>query len=322
LSTLIRKIRPQFTIGEVARMAGIESRAVRAWEDEGALPSPRRNAANHRVYDFDEARAIVTRALGQHRRRVAVVNQKGGVGKTTTTFNLAGALAMRGRKVLAIDLDPQANLTSSLGVDLEEGAPSVEDVFVDDAVAAADAVVPTPLPGLSCLPARPRFAGVEIKIFDAFLRETILDRKLQPLHGEFDFILLDCPPNLSLVTVNALVACQEALVPIEAQTYSIKAISDLTNTVALIRSRLDRGVALRFLPTKIDERVKVSREILGAIRGGLKDRVLPPIRTDAHIMRAPMVRTPVTVAFPRSKGAKDYGRLADLLLKESPPSSD
>jgi len=135
---------------------------------------------------------------------------------------------------------------------------------------------------------------------------------------EYDFLLLDCPPNLSLVTVNALVACEEALVPIEAQTYSIKAISDLTNTVALIRSRLGRGVSLRFLPTKIDGRLKVGQEILEAIRGGLKERVLPPIRTDANLVRAPMLRAPVGFAFPRSKGAKDYARLAETLLREPP----
>jgi chromosome partitioning protein len=311
---LILKIRPHFTLGDVARMAGVERSDLRALEAEGRLPAPRRDEANHRVYDFEEARTIVGIAAGSKRRRIAVVNQKGGVGKTTTAFNLSGALVARGRKVLAVDLDPQANLTSSLGLDLKEGEPSVEEVFVDEEFAAKAAVRETNIPGLHCLPARPRFAGVEIKIFDAFLRETILDRKLEPLHAEYDFIVLDCPPNLSLVTVNALVACEEALVPVEAQTYSIKAISDLTNTVALIRSRLGRGVALRFLPTKIDERLKVGREILDAIRGGLGERVLPPIRTDANLVRAPMLRAPVVFAFPGSRGAKDYARLATALL--------
>ncbi len=312
---MILKIRPHFTLGEVARMAGVEKADLRALEARGSLPAARRDPLNHRVYDFDEARRIVGIAAPAPRRRIAVVNQKGGVGKTTTTFNLAGALAKRGRKVLAVDLDPQANLTSSLGVDLKDGEPSVEELFVEEEFDARKAVRETSIPGLHVIPARPRLAGVEIKIFDAFLRETILDRKLEPIRREYDFLLLDCPPNLSLVTVNALVACEEALVPIEAQTYSIKAISDLTNTVALIRSRLGRGVALRFLPTKIDGRLKVGQEILDAIRGGLKERVLDPIRTDANLVRAPMLRAPVAFAFPRSKGAKDYARLAETLLR-------
>lgn len=301
-------------------MAGVERRRLLDLEEEGRLPAARRDGANHRVYSFDEARRIVELTAGPRRRRIAVVNQKGGVGKTTTTVNLAGALARRGRRVLAVDLDPQANLTASLGVVPADGAPAVEDLFTDEDLEAREAVVETVFPGLHVIPARPKMAGVEVKIFNAISRETILDRKLRPLHDAYDFVLLDCPPNLSLVTLNALVACEEAIVPIEAQTYSIKAISDLTNTVALIRSRLGRGVSLRFLPTKIDGRIKVGGEILEAVRGGLGERVLPPIRTDAQLVRAPMLRAPLCFAAPSARGAKDYARIAQILLSEPAPA--
>ncbi|MEE8106165.1 MAG: AAA family ATPase [Planctomycetota bacterium] len=315
---MIRKIQNQFTVAQVARMAGVDRRMLTDLEKDGQFPAARRNESNHRIYTFAEARTIVRHLAGPQARRIAVVNQKGGVGKTTTTFNLAGALAARGRSVLLIDLDPQANLTSSVGVELSDHDISVEEVFIDDDLAAERTVLETPIPGISIIPARPRLAGVEVKIFDGFLRETILDRKLEPLHGQYDCILIDCPPNLSLVTINALVACTEAIVPIEAQTYSIRAVSDVTNTVALIRSRLGRGVTLRFLPTKIDARLKVAAEILEAVKRGLKDRVLPHIRTDSHLIRAPMMRTPVGLCFPHSKGARDYAVLADTLLRNPP----
>ncbi|MFQ5845464.1 MAG: AAA family ATPase, partial [Planctomycetota bacterium] len=215
-----------FTLGEVARMVGLEGGALRRLEREGSIPTARRTDANQRVYTFDEAHRLVLRFRGSFRRRLAVVNQKGGVGKTTTAFNLAGALAARGRRVLAVDLDPQADLTSSL-VDLPDDAPSTEDLFSSPGMDAAAVVRPTPVPGVDLVPARTRLAGVETRIAGLPLRETLLGRRLAPLAARYEIVLMDCPPNLSLVTVNALAACDEAIVPLEAHVYSIRAVADL-----------------------------------------------------------------------------------------------
>ena len=290
----------------VAKLAGINTETLFRWLDDGRLDEPPRDDAGRRVFTAAHvARAMDIVGMGA-RRRISIVNQKGGVGKTTSAFNLAACLAYRGRRVLAIDLDAQANLTLSFGFDPDQVPLSSENLLTDDSVTIEQVIQKTAYEGLDVVPADIRLAGADIKLREMLMREKILLSKLEPVLDHYDFVLFDCPPNLSTITINALVASTDALIPMETQCYSIKAIHDLTKTLNLLRDRMRHEIDVWVLPTKIDRRIKLSAQLLEAIEHSFAGRVLPPIRTDAALMKAPMVREPVIFAFPRSRGASDY----------------
>jgi chromosome partitioning protein len=249
------------------------------------------------------------------RRRISVVNQKGGVGKTTTVFNLAACLAYRGRRVLTVDLDAQANLTTSFGIDPDQIPLSTEDLLTRDDVGIEQVIRPTAFEGLHIVPADIRLAGADVKLREMIMREKILAGKLEPVAAHYDFVLFDCPPNLSTITINALVASSDALIPMETQCYSIKAFQDLSRTLQVLRTRMAHDVGVWVLPTKIDRRIAMSRKLLESIRENLEGRVLPPVRTDATLMKAPMVQEPVIFSFPRSRAAADYQAVCGEVLR-------
>ena len=205
-------------------------------------------------------------------RVIACTNQKGGVGKTTTVVNLASYLALAGDRVLVIDLDPQGNATSGLGIDQSEGA-SVYDAVVDDAELGA-LVRESAVPGLSVVPSSIALAGAEVELAPLEQRERRLARLLVPLRDDFDYILLDCPPSLGLLTVNALTAADGALVPIQCEYYALEGLSQLLATISLVREHLNPyleidGVVL----TMFDGRTNLSSEVANEVRAHLADRV-------------------------------------------------
>jgi len=302
-----------FTLEELAGLAAVAPSRVMAWEAQGLLGAPDRDAGGLPVYGFAQAERCVELGGRGQPRRVCVVNQKGGVGKTTTVFSLAAALADRGRRVLAIDLDAQANLTSSFGFDPDLLAMTSEDLLVREEVAPEDVILETQVEGVHAIPADIKLCNVETKLHDVFMREHILRNKLEPLFDRYHVVLFDCPPNLSRITINALLASQEVIVPIETQSYSIKAVSDLTNTFALLKEKLRHDLRVWLLPTKVDRRVKLACELLEAIEEAFPGRVLDPIHMDPTLMRAPLVCEPITRAFPFSRAAREYGRLARFL---------
>jgi chromosome partitioning protein len=307
-----------YSTSVVARLAGVTSETLRGWMREGRLDEPPRNGRNHRVFGFEHVSRVMDLAGLSARRVISVVNQKGGVGKTTTVFNLAGCLAYRGRRVLAVDLDAQANLTTSFGVDPDTIPLSSEDLLTNDAIGLDQVVRATEFEGLDLVPADIRLAGADTKLREMIMREKILAGKIAPALKVYDFVIFDCPPNLSTITINALVASTDAIIPMETQCYSIKAFHDLSRTLNVLKTRMGHDVRIWVLPTKIDRRITMSNQLLESMQKSLDGRILPAVRTDASVMKAPMIQEPVIFSFPRSRAAADYHAVSREVLETEP----
>ena len=305
-----------FSPNRVAQIVGVPRDQVLRWEDEGAL-SPGRDKRNQRVFSSEDVRKALEMTGRRIRKRFSVVNQKGGVGKTTTTFNLAAALVLEGRRVLIVDLDAQASLTVSFGLDPESFGRTSHDLLVNDETTAEDTIVATKHEGLDLVPADIRLASADVLLREMIMRERILLTKLEPILDRYDFVLFDCPPNLSTITINALVASTGAIVPMETQFYSIRAVDDLSKTFHVLSSRMRHDLEVWMLPTKIDRRIKSSMECLAKMEESFAGRLLTPIRTDANLMKAPLAHEPAVTAFAASRGSKDYRRIARELLEVS-----
>lgn len=244
-------------------------------------------------------------------RTIAVANQKGGVGKTTTAVNLGAALAEMGRRVLVVDLDPQANATTGIGLDPRALHASVYDVLLDGK-SIIDCVRPTEIKGLMVVPSHLDLAGAEIELQSAFNRERRLASALAQVRGQFDYLFVDCPPALGLLAVNALTAVDEVLVPIQCEYYALEGLAQLTMHVDQIRRHLNPALTLsKLLLVMYDSRTNLSRQVSEEIRGLYKDRVLRTvIPRSIKLAEAPSRGRPITVYSPRSRAALTYRILA------------
>ncbi len=223
--------------------------------------------------------------------------------------------------MLAIDLDAQANLTTSFGVDPDTIPLSSADLLTNENVGLEQVVCSTGFEGLDLIPADIRLAGADTKLREMIMREKILAGKIGPALKAYDFVLFDCPPNLSTITINALIASSDTIIPMETQCYSVKAFHDLSRTLNVLKTRMGHDVRIWVLPTKIDRRISMSTQLLETMQESLEGRVLPSVRTDASVMRAPMVREPVIFSFPRSRAAADYHAVSrEVLETEASPT--
>jgi chromosome partitioning protein len=244
-------------------------------------------------------------------RVMAVANQKGGVGKTTTSVNLGAAIAELGFRVLVIDLDPQGNATTGLGVEARSFELSMYDVLMREA-SMEDCVEPTSMKNLFVAPATIDLAGAEIELVPAFSRELKLKKALEGVIDEFDYVLIDCPPSLGLLTVNALAAAHEVLVPIQCEYYALEGLSQLMRNVHLVSSSLNPDLDVSTIVlTMYDARTKLADEVAVEVRqhfGSKVCRIVIP-RT-VRLSEAPSFGQPITVFDPTSRGAVAYRELA------------
>ena len=248
---------------------------------------------------------------------ISVANQKGGVGKTTTTVNLSTILAKKGKKVLLIDTDPQGNATSGLGVS-KDVELSVYDILIGD-TEFDETLQETAIKNLKVCPSNISLAGAEVQLVSMMSREQRLKTKLDKIKDQYDYILIDCPPSLGLVTLNAFTASDSVLIPVQCEYFALEGLGQLLYTVNLVKKHLNKNLEIEgALLTMYDARTNLSNQVVKEVKKYFEDKVYKTvIPRNVRLSEAPSYGMPITVYDPRSKGAKAYEKFAKELLKNN-----
>lgn len=245
-------------------------------------------------------------------KAIAIFNQKGGVGKTTTNINLAACLAIKNKKVLVLDIDPQGNTTSGLGISKKTLEKTSYELLINDAMNPLDAILSTGIENLDILPASVDLAGAEIELVQLEGREKRLKKALNQIRGAYDYIFIDCPPSLGLLTINALTAVDSVLIPIQCEFYALEGVSQLISTIELVRKSLNptlqiEGVILSMFDGRTNLSIQVVEEVKKYFGNKLYSTVIP---RNVRLAEAPSFGMPITMYDPKSKGALAYQAFA------------
>ena len=246
---------------------------------------------------------------------IAVANQKGGVGKTTTAINLAAAIAEKGKKVLVIDTDPQGNTSTGFGVEKNEMENTVYQLMLGEC-SVKECILPDIMDNLSLIPSNVNLAAAEIELIDQDRKEYILKNELDWIKDQYDFIFIDCPPSLSMLTINAMTASDSVLVPIQCEYYALEGLSQLITTVNLIKKKMNPALSLEGVVfTMYDSRTNLSGEVVENVKEALQERIFETlIPRNVRLAEAPSYGQPITVYDSKSAGAEAYRNLAEELI--------
>jgi len=249
---------------------------------------------------------------------IAIANQKGGVGKTTTTINLAACLAVLEHKVLIIDADPQANATSGVGIDIDDISYSIYDCIINE-VDPREAILKTNTPNLDILPSHIDLVGAELELVSRFRREYILQGIINQVKDDYEYIFIDCLPSLGLITVNALTSADSVIIPVQCEIFALEGLSKLINTINLVRKQINPSLKIEgVILSMYDARLKMANLVVGEVREYFKDKVYDTIvHRNSKIGEAPSAHQPVVLYDAGSKGTVNFLNLTNEFLKRN-----
>ncbi|MDG5789412.1 AAA family ATPase [Evansella sp. AB-P1] len=248
-------------------------------------------------------------------RVIAIANQKGGVGKTTTAVNLSACLAHVGRKTLIIDIDPQGNTTSGIGIDKGDVDHCIYNVLVEDRK-AHDVIIPTIVDNLHIIPSTIQLAGAEIELVPTISREVRLKRAIEQVKSDYDYVIIDCPPSLGLLTINSLTAADSVLIPVQCEYYALEGLSQLLNTVRLVQKHLNHDLEIEgVLLTMLDARTNLGIQVIEEVKKYFREKVFQTIiPRNIRLGEAPSHGEPIITYDPKSRGAEVYIDLAKEVM--------